>query len=54
MEATAVPMEVMVRTAVVAEAEGEDSAVAVDLDLIGALIEEAEVGQGPEEAWGKC
>lgn len=51
---TAVPMEVMVRIAVVAEAEGEDLEVAVDLDMIGALIEEAEVGQEAEEAWGKC
>lgn len=54
LEGTAVPMEVMVRIAVVAEAEGEDLEVAVDLDMIGALIEEAEVGQEAEEAWGKC
>lgn len=53
-EGTAVPMEVMVRIAVVAEAEGEGSEVAVVLDTIGVLIEEAEVGQEAEGAWGKC
>lgn len=54
MEGTAVPTEVTVRIAVVAEAEGEGLEVAVELDMIGALIEEAEVGQEAEEAWGKC
>lgn len=53
-EGTAVPMEVMVRIAAAAEAEGEGSEVAVVLDTIGVLIEEAEVGQEAEGAWGKC
>lgn len=47
-------MGVMVRIAAAAEAEGEDLEVAEDLDMIGALIEEAEVGQEAEEAWGTC
>lgn len=54
MGATAVLMEGMLRTAAVAEAEGEDLEVAVDLDMTGALIGEAEVGREAEQAWGKC
>lgn len=54
MEATAVLMEVMVRIAAVAEAEGEDLEVAVDPDTTAALIGEAEVGREAEQPWGKC
>lgn len=54
MGATAVLMEGILRTAAVAEAEGQDLEVAVDLDMTGALIGEAEVGREAEQAWGKC